>query len=735
MPVEKDACMTETLSSVEMECSQMMQKRKKKRLQRTQGSSGDSPVGGQNTDVDKAAHGNSSLEDSDREYKKESVSSMEEMKKKKKKKKKKRRKGLDSPQPTKSPPSQEERIENVLSCNSIADISETGNSVGESVKYVSEAGVDAKSRIRSNTATEMITVHEEGKKREKRKKDRSSTQPAELLASQDEEQLEKIESISCDSQAYNSAATGAVCLTANHVEENEVDAESKKDLKSTQAIESTPFQEGRREKRRRKKDLIVDENSSLATESATLQNGEKKKKKLKKDLNSSSTSDLVVRQEERKEKKKQKKDLNNSNTSDLFTSQEERKQKKKQKKDLNSSNTSDLVALQEERKQKKKQKKDLNGSQTIQLLTSEEEEENRKQKLKKSANSTCLDEADVDADKKKIDANSCQATESNELQEEGKKWKRQKKGLMCLEPSQLLTSPLEDKKENEAGWKMTLEENTNSGCSVSNKTTEMLDCINVDVPIKKDMIPHACKKLLILDVNGLLADLVLHSERLATRKPDLYLRGKSVYRRPYCEDFISFCFENFHVGVWSSRTKKNLGQVVRFLFKGTEQKLIFCWDRAHCTDTGLKTVEDKNKPLVLKELERVWRKVPAERGEAFDASNTLLLDDSPYKALCNPVHTAVFPHSYKCSDAEDSSLGPNGDLRQYLERLAKASNVQEFVSQNPFGQRPITASDPDWAFYRQIIGRSNSKQKRSIQISKTKTIDVNHRPEQHVRFA
>ena len=45
--------------------------------------------------------------------------------------------------------------------------------------------------------------------------------------------------------------------------------------------------------------------------------------------------------------------------------------------------------------------------------------------------------------------------------------------------------------------------------------------------------------------------------------------------------------------------------------------------------------------------------------------------------------------------------GPDGDFRLYLERLVEAQNVQEYVSQHPFGQRTIMESDPSWVF---IVG-------------------------------
>lgn len=63
-------------------------------------------------------------------------------------------------------------------------------------------------------------------------------------------------------------------------------------------------------------------------------------------------------------------------------------------------------------------------------------------------------------------------------------------------------------------------------------------------------------------------------------------------------------------------------------------------DQSHCTSTDFNTLENQSKPLVLKELRKVWEKIepdlPFEKGE-YDETNTLLLDDSPYKALRNPV--------------------------------------------------------------------------------------------------
>ncbi|XP_059640542.1 uncharacterized protein LOC132282770 [Cornus florida] len=220
------------------------------------------------------------------------------------------------------------------------------------------------------------------------------------------------------------------------------------------------------------------------------------------------------------------------------------------------------------------------------------------------------------------------------------------------------------------------------------------------------------KKLLILDVNGLLADIV-------SNVPDGYkahtiIGQKAVFRRPFCDDFLEFCFERFNVGVWSSRTKRNVDMVLEFLMRKTKGKLAFCWDQSHCTDTGYNTVENREKPMLLKELKKLWEKhepnLPWKRGE-YNESNTLLLDDSPYKALCNPLHTAIFPYSYRYKDVKDNSLAPGGDLRVYLEGLSFAENVQKYVEQNPFGQRPITERNLSWSFYLKVIRSVTFQQK------------------------
>lgn len=80
--------------------------------------------------------------------------------------------------------------------------------------------------------------------------------------------------------------------------------------------------------------------------------------------------------------------------------------------------------------------------------------------------------------------------------------------------------------------------------------------------------------------------------------------------------------------------------IITSYFKDSGVIYNFLQDLSKCTTTGFRTIENVHKPLVLKDLKKLWNKedpdLQWEIGE-YTSSNTLLIDDSPYKALCNPV--------------------------------------------------------------------------------------------------
>ncbi|KAL6877575.1 hypothetical protein ACP4OV_012790 [Aristida adscensionis] len=293
--------------------------------------------------------------------------------------------------------------------------------------------------------------------------------------------------------------------------------------------------------------------------------------------------------------------------------------------------------------------------------------------------------------------------------------KDEKNGMKdCKEHSSLLQEMSVERKRpkkirrGRGRRKVVANESSPTACVIEAHKEKIKNIMNIYSP-RGSLIRFQKKKLLILDLNGLLAD--INQDYKNAEFADARVRGKLVFRRPYCDDFLRFCFQNFELGVWSSRKRENVNSVVNILMRDLKQYLLFCWDMSHCTVTGCTTVDNKSKPLVLKELKKLWCKedsLPWEQGE-FSASNTLLVDDSPYKALCNPPHTAIFPNPYSyLNQRDDYSLGPGGDLRVYLEKLAQADDVQVFVKDNPFGQPAIAEGDPHWNFYVQIVNKVES---------------------------
>lgn len=214
---------------------------------------------------------------------------------------------------------------------------------------------------------------------------------------------------------------------------------------------------------------------------------------------------------------------------------------------------------------------------------------------------------------------------------------------------------------------------------------------------------QSTRKLVVFDLNGILADIARGNTGECV--PDGKISFRSVFKRPFVATFLDFCFEKFDVGIWSSR-RIGLDYMTDIVMGNHAENLLFSFDQSICITTNFKTLENTTKPLFLKDLRTVWNRFGTCLScgkRKYDETNTLLVDDSPDKALCNPPHTGIFPFPYQYTDREDSALGPDGELRKYMERLVDAENVQKFVEENPIGQSAITETHESWSFYSRVI--------------------------------
>ncbi|KAH7512096.1 uncharacterized protein LOC107432129 [Ziziphus jujuba] len=217
------------------------------------------------------------------------------------------------------------------------------------------------------------------------------------------------------------------------------------------------------------------------------------------------------------------------------------------------------------------------------------------------------------------------------------------------------------------------------------------------------------KKLLVLDLNGVLVArrYILDKAKIPkSRTPDRTYGSHLVYERPFCDEFMKFCLERFEVGIWSSAMERNVG-VLDSVMGGIRSKLLFVWDQSQCTDTGFKCLDNKERPLFIKDLNKVWdylEKFP-KRGGNYSASNTLFIDNEPCKAILNPPNTSIFPEFYDPEDINDDALDPEGVLASYLEELAASDDVPTYVKEHPFGRPAISRNHPDWGFYSGVLRR------------------------------
>ncbi|KAL8214508.1 hypothetical protein R6Q57_003957 [Mikania cordata] len=222
------------------------------------------------------------------------------------------------------------------------------------------------------------------------------------------------------------------------------------------------------------------------------------------------------------------------------------------------------------------------------------------------------------------------------------------------------------------------------------------------------------KKLLVIPLRGI----IVHRAHRGwpdtiprNRRPDFCYGNFLVYKRPFCLEFLRFCFEKFHVGLWSSSREQNLQGILTNVMGDLKNKLLFTWDQKQCTNSGFMCVENQEKPLFLKELDHLWQKkdpnLPWSDGE-YSASNTLLIT-YPEKTLLNPPNTSISPLNYDPENKKDDFLGPKGELRVFLEGLAEAEDVQTYVQDHPIGDPEILPSHPHWDYYCKIICSINKK--------------------------
>jgi len=172
------------------------------------------------------------------------------------------------------------------------------------------------------------------------------------------------------------------------------------------------------------------------------------------------------------------------------------------------------------------------------------------------------------------------------------------------------------------------------------------------------MSDGAVRRLVILDLNGLLIHRI-HERDTADLDRDFlesatYYRPFYIWKRPHVDEFLNFLFQHFTVAVWTSAQKRNAENMIPLLLGNQSPPFLFVWDQSKCNADTLSEeqwAEELTKPprkrrrrkrwLFTKPLAKVWEAFPE-----YNATNTLLIDDSVEKTIENPPGLFYCPPSW-----------------------------------------------------------------------------------------
>lgn len=185
-------------------------------------------------------------------------------------------------------------------------------------------------------------------------------------------------------------------------------------------------------------------------------------------------------------------------------------------------------------------------------------------------------------------------------------------------------------------------------------------------------------QLLILDLNGTLVCRV---------------KKKAMYVRPYAHVFFDYIFREFTVMVWSSAQPQSVRDMCR-AFGSHRSDIDVVWDRR---SLNLSETDYHRKVQTVKDLRKVWDHYKGK----FNATNTILLDDSIEKARLQPdnaIHLSTFDH--RSPEFTQSGEAELLHVMDYLKILRDQSNVAEYMHKHPYDRQHTHPLSRDTAHYR-----------------------------------
>ena len=166
---------------------------------------------------------------------------------------------------------------------------------------------------------------------------------------------------------------------------------------------------------------------------------------------------------------------------------------------------------------------------------------------------------------------------------------------------------------------------------------------------------------IVLDIDGTLMD--SSTNKIEGVKPHFGVMNDETiyyfYKRPYLDEFIEFCFEEFDsVSLWTAGDKFWLDNFTKNIIKKKySDKFLFTYHRDRCTSRNYsegcyKSVYDQ--VVVTKKMKKIWKTKKAKLN-GITKDNLLIVDDTPQTYIenyGNAILIDTFDYGDTSSDKE-----------------------------------------------------------------------------------
>lgn len=212
---------------------------------------------------------------------------------------------------------------------------------------------------------------------------------------------------------------------------------------------------------------------------------------------------------------------------------------------------------------------------------------------------------------------------------------------------------------------------------------------------------------IVFDLNGILCHTAqkssgekfspyqLQDNVLSHRNPTI-IGPKAVYARQNIAEFLREVSSLAdRVLVWTSMFKRNAEPIAGHLFRGCKGPYdILSQDQCSKIEVSPgRFFQIGIAVLCMKVLsEHLFTNVSGDT--SFSPDNTLLIDDSPAKSICNENGNAIFLRTWNQHERQDDVL--MGELLPWLRRLdsnCQPGHMRRYVEENRIGLNPLRPGD------------------------------------------